>query len=154
MSVYKDIIVIKEKGDCYSPELTADTICELLAHKNRCMSGVEKIALDAKNLEECIGGYCNILNENTISFSFKHYNSIFLPLWFHFKSKMETFDFLDFTSEEGVSSLKFESAFSPNIIYCSSDNGELGMSLEDFMRSDYFGTSNKYEVLNLWCHHE
>lgn len=158
MSWYKDIIVITEKttkGDCCSPELTGDYICELLAHKNRSISGVESIALDAKNLEDIIGKYCNIIDENTISFSYANYNSVFLPLWKRFQTELQSYDFLTFTSPEASTSLIFENASSPNIIYCGDKfAGPLGMSLEDFMRSEYFSTEYEYQVLSLWCHHE
>lgn len=156
MSCYKDIIVLKEvkEGDCSSPELTGDYICELLEHKNRNISGVEKLTLDAKNMEDVIGKYCNILNNNTIQFSYKHYNNVFLPLWNRFKKTIESYTFEDFTSEEGVTSIVFENAYSPNIIFFDKFNCEYGVSLEDFMRSPYFGCSKKYQVISLWSHHE
>lgn len=156
MSLYKDIIVIKEKKETsFSPEITGDIICELLAHKNRAISGVKKIDMNEKNLEECIGKYCSIMSNNTIIFSFKHYNSVFFPLWRDFQAKIQNFNFKDFTSEKGLLSLlvSFENIYSPNIIYCV-DNDIYGFSLEDFFRSEYFSTEKEFEILSLWCHHE
>lgn len=153
MSKFYDIMVLSKNGTNKINKISPETICELLEHKNRFISCVEEVSFDERIFNDTLGNYCSLVG-NSVIFQMKHYNQVMLPLWNNFINTVRNFSFLDFSTVEGIQKIKFENAYSPNIIYYDPEEGYIGYGLEDFFRSNNFVPNIPYTLHGVYTRHE